>query len=226
MLEAMVNDELKSFKDGGIRENNPSGAALSEFHSLYDGRSIDPALMLSIGTGRPNQSHDGFAAAWPSSFGRLTIVSKFLETRAVIQNLLIKYTEGEKQHKQMREYAHGEHTWYKRLNVSKGFEDMPLDLWVKGDWTDPKTGETKTNVPGGSSLTKMEEATQEYLQRAFDPDIDSYAPPKTMLSQAAQKLVLQRRARAEQGGKRWETFIGKHLHRPKSEPMKSNGHAS
>ena len=143
MLEAMVNDELKSFKDGGIRENNPSGAALSEFHALYEGRASEPALMLSIGTGRPNQSHDGFAAAWPSSFGRLAIVSKFLEKRAVIQNLLIKYTEGEKQHKQMREHAHGEHTWYKRLNVSEGLESMPLDLWEKGDWTDPKTGKVK-----------------------------------------------------------------------------------
>ncbi|KXT18428.1 hypothetical protein AC579_8156 [Pseudocercospora musae] len=225
MLEAMVNDELKSFKDGGIRENNPSGAALSEFHALYEGRASDPALMLSIGTGRPNQSHDGFAAAWPSSFGRLAIVSKFLEKRAVIQNLLIKYTEGEKQHKQMREHAHGEHTWYKRLNVSEGLESMPLDLWEKGDWTDPKTGETKSNVAGGASLTRMEEATEEYLERPFNPDIDSYAPPKTMLRQAAQKLVLQRRKRAEEGGERWDTFIGKHLHRPKSEPLKSNGQA-
>ncbi|UJO21508.1 uncharacterized protein CLAFUR5_09268 [Fulvia fulva] len=208
MVEAIVADQQKSFKDGGIRENNPSGAALSEFHSLYEGKAADPALMLSVGTGRPNTKNDGFRSSAPWS---IPFVNKFLEKRAVIQNLLIKYTEGEKQHKNMREYAHGEHTWYKRLNVSKGFEDMPLDEWQRGIWTDPNTGEERT-VAGGASLTKMEEATEEYLNRPFDPEIDSYAPPMTMLKQAAQKLVLQRRAREELGGERWDVFVGKNLH--------------
>jgi hypothetical protein len=223
MVKTMINDIEKSFKDGGIRENNPSGAALSEFHAMYDGRADNPALMLSIGTGRPNQSHDGFAAAWPTWFGRSPVVSKFLEKRAVLQNLLIKYTEGEKQHKNMREFAKGENTWYKRLNVSRGFEDMPLDAWERGAWTDPRTGEEAV-VPGGASLTKMEEATEEYLYRAFNPDVDSYAPPYTMLRQAAQKLVLQRRAREELGGPRWDVFVGKHLYRPKARRRHSNGH--
>lgn len=223
MVKAVVDDVEKSFKDGGIRENNPSGAALSEFHALYEGRANEPALMLSVGTGRPNQTHDGFAAAWPTWFGRTKIVSTFLEKRAVIQNLLIKYTEGEKQHKQMREYAHGEATWYKRLNVSEGFENMPLDSWERGTWTDPKSGE-EIVVNGGASLTRMEEATEEYLSRPFDPLVDSYAPPMTMLKQTAQKLVLQRRAREELGGLRWETFIGMHLHRPKEFASEANGH--
>lgn len=108
----------------------------------------------------------------------------------------------------MREYAQGEHTWYKRLNVSHGLESMPLDSWDRGKWTDPRTGEEHT-VPGGASLTKMEEITEEYLSRPYDKDIDSYAPPSTMLRQAAQKLVLQRRAREEMGGPRWDTFIGR-----------------
>lgn len=245
MVKALVDNIEKSFKDGGIRENNPSGAALSEFHALYEGRSTDPALLLSVGTGRPNQKADGFASSWPTPLGRIPMVSKFLEKRAVIQNLLIKYTEGEKQHKQMREHAHGEHTWYKRLNVSSGFENMPLDDWERGVWTDPSTGEGKATilippidlrlansilaektVPGGASLTKMEEATEEYLNRPFHPSIDSYAPPGTMLKQAAQKLVLQRRAREELGGPRWEAFVGMHLHKskPKTEAQE-NGHA-
>ena len=38
--------------------------------------------------------------------------------------------------------------------------------------------------------------------------VDSYAPPLTMLRQAAEKLVRQRRAREEEGGVRWDTFVG------------------
>jgi hypothetical protein len=208
MLKAVVNDVEMSFKDGGIRENNPSAAAISEFHSMYEGRANAPALLLSVGTGRPNQAYDGFAAPWPSAIGRIPLVSKFLEKRAVVQNLKIKYTEGEKQHKQTREHARGEHTWYKRLNVSKGFEDMPLDHWERGSWKNPLTGEEAV-VNGGASLTKMEQSTEEELSREFNPEIDSYAPPRTMLKQAAQKLVLQRRARAAEGGVRWDVFVGK-----------------
>lgn len=65
-LQAELEGEVWSFKDGGIRENNPAGAAFSEFVSMY-GESKDPALLLSIGTGRPNEERDGFAAAWPST---------------------------------------------------------------------------------------------------------------------------------------------------------------
>lgn len=222
LIKAVVDDVEKSFKDGGIRENNPSGAALSEFLAMYEGRCNTPALMLSVGTGRPNQTLDGFSG---SSLGKIPVVSKFLEKRAVIQNLLIKYTEGEKQHLTMRQYAQGEHLWYKRLNVSKGFEDMPLDYWDKGDWEDPKTGKT-TTVNGGKSLTRMEEATQTELSRGFDPNIDSYAPPNVMLRQAAQKLVLQRRAREEMGGKRWDAFVGRFLKaaKPEEETPAANGH--
>ena len=195
--------------DGGTRENNPSGAALSEFHSLYYRKCENPAVMLSVGTGRPDQSRDGFAGAW-GPWGRLPFVSKFLEKRAVIQNVLIKYTDGEKQHHQMREHAHGEHTWYKRLNVSDGLQNMPLDEWVKGEW------QGHPNTPGGATLTRMEDATNTYLEREFDPTVDTYAPPSTMLRQTAEKLVRQRRAREREGGFRWETFVGKYLHQAKT----------
>ena len=97
-LVAMVDGEPRAFKDGGIRENNPSGAALSEFHALYDGVVDEPALLLSVGTGRPDAtSKDGFATAWPAPWNRLPALTKFLEKRALIRNLLIKYTEGERQ---------------------------------------------------------------------------------------------------------------------------------
>lgn len=223
MLEVEVGGQYKTFKDGGIRENNPSGAAISEFHSLYEGRAENPALLLSVGTGRPDTTQDGFASAWPGPFSNFPFVRQALEKRAVIQNLLIKYTEGEKQHTQMREHARGEHTWYKRLNVSSGLENMALDDWVKGEWQGQK------DVPGGKSLTRMEDATKAYLEREFDPKLDSYAPPKVMLSQAAQKLVRQRRERERLGGKRWETFVGRSLHKEVRkdsglEGTGSNGH--
>jgi hypothetical protein len=211
MVKTVIDGVEKVFKDGGIRENNPSGAALSEFHALYEGKSIThPAIMLSVGTGRPDTTQDGFASAWPGPFNRLPFVSKFLEKRAVLQNILIKYTEGEKQHEMMRNYAQGEHTWYKRLNVSDGLERMPLDDWQKGEF------HGEQNVPGGASLTRMEEATNRYLERDFDPSVDSYAPPGTMLKQAAEKLVRQRRAREALGGPRWDAFIGKHLLKPRT----------
>lgn len=210
MLEAEIDGQYKGYKDGGIRENNPSGAALSEFHSLYEGCSDYPALLLSVGTGRPDHSQDGFAATWSGPLSHVPFVRAALEKRAVIQNLLIKYTEGEKQHAQMREHARGEHTWYKRLNVTDGLQNMALDDWVKGEWQGTK------DVPGGASLTRMETVTEAYLAREFDAKIDSYAPPFTMLQQAAEKLVRQRRAREYEGGERWETFVGKHLHKPSS----------
>ena len=84
---------------------------------------------------------------------------------------------------------------------------MPLDDWNKGDYN----GES--NKPGGASLLRMEEVTEAYLNRNFDPNVDSYAPPMTMLKQAAEKLVRQRRARELEGGVRWETFAGKYLHK-------------
>ncbi|KAK3112054.1 hypothetical protein LTR53_012075 [Teratosphaeriaceae sp. CCFEE 6253] len=204
MIECEVDGVKKSFKDGGIRENNPSGAALSEFHALYEGRADRPALLLSVGTGRPDQSQDGFADAWTGPFGRL--IAKFLEQRAVVQNLLIKYTDGEKQHHQMREHAHGEHTWYKRLNVSSGLEGFALDDWRKGEYRG------RADFPGGASLSHMQDVTERYLERDFDPEVDSYAPPRIMLQQAAEKLVRQRRAREREGGPRWKTFVGQHLH--------------
>ncbi|KAI7507699.1 hypothetical protein KC347_g6682 [Hortaea werneckii] len=217
MVRADVAGISKAFKDGGIRENNPSGAALSEFHALYEGKAPSPALLLSIGTGRPDQSQDGFAGVVGGSsssstgtgttlagslLARLPFITKFLEKRAVVQNLLIKYTEGEKQHHQMREHARGEHTWYKRLNVSRGLENMPLDDWVGGSW------HGKEDVPGGATLERMEQVTEEYLHRGFEPSVDSYAPPATMLTQAAEKLVRMRRARERMGGRRWEVFVG------------------
>ncbi|KAK0283777.1 hypothetical protein LTR35_006236 [Friedmanniomyces endolithicus] len=215
ILEHEVEGVKKSFKDGGIRENNPSGAAISEFHALYEGKADRPALLLSVGTGRPDTHADGFADTWPGPFGRLPLVAKFLEKRAVIQNLLIKYTEGEKQHQQMREHAHGEHTWYKRLNVSSGLEGMPLDDWRRGAF------EGRADVAGGASLGHMREVTERYLGREFDQGADSYAPPGVMLRQAAEKMVRQRRAREREGGVRWETFVGRYL--PKAPG--ANGHA-
>ncbi|KAF2101933.1 FabD/lysophospholipase-like protein [Rhizodiscina lignyota] len=216
-LEAYVRGELKIFKDGGIRENNPSGAAWSEFVSLY-GERRDPALLLSIGTGRPNQQNDGFAAAWPAPFGRYTLVKKWSEKMAVFRNLLVKYTEGERQHRAMMDTARGQNTWYKRLNVCEGLQTMKLDNWERGEWKNPLTGEEKV-VVGGATLTRMEKAVENYLTREFDHgEGDTYAPPKVMLEQAAEKLVRQRRARERSKNlypKRWETFMGEHLHREK-----------
>ncbi|KAF9634266.1 Patatin/Phospholipase A2-related protein [Lasiodiplodia theobromae] len=345
ILEADIRGEIMGFKDGGIRENNPAGAAWSEFVSLY-GEHRDPALLLSIGTGRPDESADGFASAWPGPFGTSKMMKKMAEKFAVFKNVLIKYTEGEEQHRAMVRIAKGENTWYKRLNVDKGLEKMKLDNWENGVWGGPgafaaaaatatavavatpapsnknniasssapailssctaavlrdqhvpreDTGtdrrrldfqipttrlnddaditssgtlpslssdslvtnsntvsnsqkdqqqqkqpeqqqqkqqqQPKQNndtaaqaekkkkkqpkpVPGGRTLTRMEEATAAYLHRPFDHKYDTYAPPMVKVRQAAEKLVRQRRAReraAHEDPRRWDTYMGRWL---------------
>ncbi|KAH7060397.1 acyl transferase/acyl hydrolase/lysophospholipase [Macrophomina phaseolina] len=220
ILEADIRGEIMGFKDGGIRENNPAGAAWSEFVSLY-GEHRDPALVLSIGTGRPDESADGFASAWPGPFGTSRAMKKVAEKFAVFKNVLIKYTEGEEQHRAMVRIAKGENTWYKRLNVDKGLEKMKLDNWEKGSWAGEGHFASST-VPGGRTLTRMEDATAAYLNRPFDHRYDTYAPPMTKVKQAAEKLVRQRRAReraaafAEEGDRnrdrrRWDTYTGRWL---------------
>ena len=214
-LEADLRGEKWSFKDGGIRENNPAGAAWSEFVSLY-GEGRNPAVLLSLGTGRPDESQDGFATAWPGPFGKSPLTKKMAEKFAVLKNLLVKYTAGEEKHKTMINTARGEHTWYKRLNVSAGLEGLPLDSWKKGWWHDPATG-IERHVSGGDTLSRMEDATAKYLGRDLDKRYDTYAPPRVMVEQAAEKLVRQRMARlaaskkSKPNKRRWDTYMGRYL---------------
>lgn len=216
MLTAEFGDGLKkNFKDGGIRENNPSYAAYSE-HASLKGDDREPALLLSIGTGRPDTSNDGFATAWPGPLGKVKALQKWSEKLAVFKNLLIKYTEGEDRHKMMRTIAKGEHRWYKRLNVDKGLEGLPLDHWSKGTWTNPQTKETK-QVSGGKTLTIMDTATRAYLDRntiASPGGLTEYQPPKVVLKQVAERLVRHRRLREATKAedlKRWQTHMGQWL---------------
>lgn len=128
---------------------------------------------------------------------------------------LIKHTAGEYTHQQMRHTARGESTWYKRLDVDSSLQSLPLDHWESGQWLNPITGQTGT-VPGGATLTLIEEQTKMYLSRGFNPEYDDYAEPKIKLTQMAEKLVRQRRRReglARQGvaTKRWDTYVGKYL---------------
>jgi len=201
------------FKDGGIRENNPSYAAYSE-HASLKGDEHNPALLLSIGTGRPDTSNDGFAAVWPGPLSKLPLLQKWSEKFAVFKNVLIKYTEGEDRHKMMRTIARGEHRWYKRLNVDRGLQNFPLDSWERGSWTHPKTNERKI-VSGGKTLSLMEEATAAYLAREHAEEaIKEYAPPQTVLRQVAERLVRHRRLREEtkmQNLRRWQTHMGQWL---------------
>lgn len=215
MLVANVNNERVGFKDGGIRENNPSFAAYSEHGSLH-GDEHEPGLLLSIGTGRPNTDNDGFAAVWPGPLGKFKLLQKWSEKFAVFKNVLIKYTEGEKQHTNMRVIAKGEHRWYKRLNVDKGLHDLKLDNWERGSWTHPQTGTTEV-VNGGKTLTKMEAATNDYLTR---DNLESpgghkeYQPPKIVLQQIAERLVRHRRLREatkHEDITRWQTHMGQWL---------------
>lgn len=200
------------FKDGGIRQNNPSAAAFSEFVSLSGDGKV-PTLLLSIGTGLHDTSNDGFASAWPGPFGQSTIMKKMTEKFAVFRNALIKYTDGEEKHQTLLIRAQGENSWYKRLNVSTGLESLPLDHWKRGMWMNPTTG-IKAVVDGGATMSIMETATKAFLERELDVTFDGYAPPGVKVSHIAEKLVRQRRSRqanAEFDRVRWDTYMGKYL---------------
>jgi len=215
MLVADIRNERMGFKDGGIRENNPSFAAYSEHGSMH-GDEHEPALLLSVGTGRPNTENDGFAAVWPGPLGKVGLLKKWSEKFAVFKNVLIKYTEGEERHKTLKMLARGEHRWYKRLNVDKGLHDLKLDNWEKGSWFNPVTGKTEV-VNGGKTLTKMEKATFAYLSRDQVETIGGskeYQPPKIVLQQIAERLVRHRRLREATKNKdlrRWQTHMGQWL---------------
>lgn len=218
-LVADIENEKRTFKDGGIRENNPSVAAWSEFTSLY-GDDKNPALLLSIGTGRPNMEQDGFAAAWPGPLGHLPFIKKLAETFAVFKNMLVKYTQGEERHQSMLNQAKGGWTWYKRLNVNTGMEGMKLDNWeqsteITTTIVNGKKKAKKVTVPGGKSLKRMEDATTQYLARdEVVPELKEYAAPKVQLLQMAEKLVRHRRARektAVEDPLRWESYMGRRL---------------
>jgi hypothetical protein len=210
----------REYKDGGIRENNPSIAAWSEFISLY-GENQDPALLLSIGTGKPNMDRDGFATVWPGPLGKLSIVKKFGETAAVFKNMRLRYTEGEMSHEDMAKLARGEHTWYKRLNVSDGLQGMRMDNWEQLKVVDETTQKHRI-IPGGKTLAVMEEAAKLYLTRPAEGR--EYTAPKVMLKQVAEKLVRHRRAReqtAAENPERWQYYIGTWLRKPTASEVDS-----
>ena len=172
---------------------------------------------------------DGFAETWPGPFGHLPAVKKVAETFAVFKNMLVKYTQGEERHQAMVREAKGEWNWYKRLNVSNGLQNMKLDNWEKSKEvvtvidSNGKEKRKTVVVPGGKTLKIMEDATNEYLSRSRDDSLKEYAPPSTVLAQAAQKMVRQRRAREKaarddpQLKLTWENFLGKNLKRKKEE---------
>ena len=132
-LEAFVGDPpvLVGFKDGGIRENNPSYCAYSEHASLH-GEDTSPSLIFSIGAGEPSTVSDAFHSVWPGPLGSSPRTKKYTEKFAVFKNVLIREMEGAETHKTMRMLARGGHTWYRRLNVTTGLENMRLDLWESG----------------------------------------------------------------------------------------------
>jgi hypothetical protein len=217
------HDVAVAMLDGGIRENNPVRFCLSDFHSLFDGKFEDPALLLSIGAGTPDDRAPASLTVlihrWLPfrllanlllllvySLTRLrdTLVD-FLEREGPSgHSLAVKYSEGKKQHLQMREHAREEHNWYKRLDV-KGSTNSLADVKFD-DWQDSDCGPTA--LSGGATLRRIHHAARLYLNRQLDAEVDDYAPPNVAIRHATEKLIRHRRARARLSGKRWEVFAG------------------
>ena len=216
-LIADIEGERREYKDGGIRENNPSTAAWSEFMSLYgcNGDNCDgdrcnavPALLFSVGTGRLDGEKDGFPEENPLPLGRTALMRKIAEVFAVLKHMRIKYTDGEDKHNSMLRTAQGMHSWYKRLNVDVGLGSMDLGNWEKSE----------DGTPGGKTLATIAEVTDVYLKRGKESKLSEYVSPKEMVAQAAEKLVRHRRAREYLGQNgsefdkaRWKSYTGGYL---------------
>ena len=102
------------------------------------------------------------------------------------------------------------------MNVDQGMEGLALDNWEKGPWLNMHTGEEKV-VSGGKTLSRMEKATGDYMNRNYVETLDGvkeYQPPKIVLQQIAERLVRHRRLREETKNdniKRWQTYMGQWL---------------
>jgi hypothetical protein len=226
-LKAFQFNRLKTLCDGGLRQNNPSPFALSELRSLYE-LSINPALFLSIGSGKPEVFPSrikrylsrilylsGSYATAIRFFLFFTQLPTFVQILAWLLMRPLKALadvmmqdfrhKGEIQHGEMREHARGEHTWYKRLNVRSGLGDSAGPSMDK--WQDGHFGAGHTS--GGATLRKIYDATMQYVNREYEATIDSYAAPGDVIRQAAEKLVRHRRAREAGGGRRYDVFVGR-----------------
>ena len=135
----------------------------------------------------------------------------------MINHMLVKYTDGEIKHQMLLHKAEGMHAWYKRLNVDTGLQDMKLDNWESLEQDDPVTGHKET-IPGGKTLNRIQDATDNYLARTREiRELKEYAPPSVMIKQTAEKLVRCRRAReksaegSEFDRQRWDSLMGRHL---------------
>lgn len=163
--------------DGGIRENNPSKAALIDHCDR--GLGI-PELVLSIGTGQHLQTRDDL-----SKKPRGGMVGAFCEKWELVKDIITQYTDCEKNHQEMLSLSNGGLlNDYLRLNVRIA-DRIRLDEWKPCRRIDPATGKRQV-VPGGETMLIMENATRAYL----DDDI-----VKKNISRIGEKLVEARRER-------------------------------
>jgi len=217
-VETQVQMMRKRFKDGGIRANNPAREAWNELKSIS--RADDPALLLSIGTGKspPNYGFrdlNGWMDYWRMFRG-------LGEKIAVLTNMKQRYTDTEGIHESMIGRALGQDRWYKRMNASTEVGKIPLDAW-EGCWG--PHGVDKIWREGGRTLDDIKRHTEEYLDLEDVID-DLPAKPSTVLSQIAYKLVRHHHARRMEIDKepdpeerlaktrRWNMYMGKNLRLP------------
>lgn len=213
MLTVELDGEKRRFQDGGTRANNPSYVAYVE-HCSLNGVERPPALLLSVGTGLKALNKDGFARERRGFLGLKMVFRKLRGKWANFRHMETMYTDSEDRHKIME--LIGRDGWYKRLNVNQGLEDVSLGNWVKGEWTNPQTRQRKI-IPGGKTLTTMEEATRTYLNRdtvSSPGGRTEHQLPKVIVEQVAERLVRHRRLREATKADdptRWEKYMGQWL---------------
>ena len=226
-----VNGTLRRYKDGATLINNPAEKALNEVKDRYglvsgpnqqQQHRRDPGLLLSIGTG----IRDGTPFAQFNARGSVTrkrnkmwwksMSDRLREQLAVAKHLVLRYTNSEDIHRDIRDFVENEHTWYRRLNVDVGLGYLNLGDWRQGKWHNPSTDQDE-NHPGGATLTAMENATRTYLTRTIlntENSIEWYLLPKEHIEHIAERLVRHRTERrngikTEEDRIRWHTHQGR-----------------
>ncbi|KAI9698251.1 MAG: hypothetical protein M1820_007521 [Bogoriella megaspora] len=128
----------RTFRDGGMGANNPSSLALKEVRQMH---SQTPALLLSVGTGRPPEEggrtpNPGYIRDWGNVMG-------------ILQKLA---TQSEQTHLDVRDDCNNLSIVYYRQNVGPALKEIKLDEW-------------KPSVGGSKTKERMLSLTKRHLIR-------------------------------------------------------------
>ncbi|KAJ6499503.1 hypothetical protein DFH09DRAFT_1289964 [Mycena vulgaris] len=129
----------EAFADGGMGQNNPLAALLSEAKVIFPDRQI--ACIISLGTGQPHTIN----ISKPSLLQRLFPLD-------VVEAIKGIATDCEKEHQFFAHHFDSVSHVYFRFNVERGMQDIQLNQWEKLGDVAANTRQYILSHPAGSQL--------------------------------------------------------------------------